>query len=204
MPKTIYANSLEITVKNDPSLDALYNKRKQSVKAPASTRSFILAKAKSTQVRASFNLWNWTLGVSLCTALLVLFQYVGLSHRQIQPQYNVIQVHRLYEESQPLELARQAAQQTRIQHADNYARYMQSQQVLATHHKLNAELVETANGWGLQTCDRELVLLTTQLVDQLRNHHRLEQQLKKGDQVEIAFDAQGRILTIKPTSKLNC
>lgn len=189
---------------NDEQLKALYQQRKSQTKPPHSTRQLLLAKARAEQVKPSYNLWNWTLGVSLCAALLVLFQYVGLFHQQWQPTYEVIQVHRWHEESQTEELAAVLAEKARIEHADNYARYLQGQQIVTAHHKRLARLVNTEDGWGLQTCDQELVLLTAQLVEQLLNSRRLEQQLKKGDEVEIAYDADGRILTIKPASKLSC
>lgn len=204
MPNSSFVNNWENVVNKDEQLKALYQQRKEQVKAPHSTRQLLLTKARAEQIKPGYNLWNWMLGISLCAALLVLFQFVGITHQQLRPEYEVIQVHRLNEEKQPGELAALVAEQTRVEHADNYARYIQGQQILTAHHKRLARLLNTEDGWGLQTCDKELVLLTAQLVEQMHNSQQLPAQLSQGDTVEIAFDADGRIVSIKAAPGLHC
>ncbi|WP_156413625.1 hypothetical protein [Lacimicrobium alkaliphilum] len=91
-------------------------------------------------------------------------------------------------------------QRTRIEQEKNYASYMQSQALLNAHHSNNARLVSIDSSWQIETCEQQLIVLTQELVAQMKHLKMLEQSLKQGDQIEIAFDQRGRILTIKARS----
>ncbi|GAB3013013.1 hypothetical protein [Bowmanella dokdonensis] len=191
-----------MTDQKDP-FASLYRHRKHRTNAPRQSRDYILAKAEDRKAgaRLQFNVWNWTLGLSLCAAVLLLFRFVGDYRYQMQRptiEAQTVQLHRLNQEQNSLLASiSQMKQQTRIELADNYARYMDNRELLSTHHSNYARLMNTEDGWQIETCEQQLLVLTRELVDQMQQRKLFEQDLKRGDQIEIAFDQSGRILAIK-------
>lgn len=179
-----------------------YELRKRRHKAPRSIRELVISKARNNQqhVWQRFNLLNWTVGVSALSALLLLYQFVTiyLEPNHVAPtQYQVIQIHRLHQESSPtLNDIDRLQQQMTVLHADNYARYLQTHHILTSHHSQIAKLLDTNGGWELQTCDDQIVQITPQLVNAMWNAQLFDKSIQQGQLVNIQFDQQGRITSI--------
>ncbi|ALS97603.1 hypothetical protein AT746_04505 [Lacimicrobium alkaliphilum] len=68
------------------SVEQLYQQRKRQLKAPRQNREYVLSKANNQTGKglSGFNFWNWTLGISLCAGVIVLFSIVGNVQQQLQ------------------------------------------------------------------------------------------------------------------------
>ncbi|WP_416307280.1 hypothetical protein [Neptunicella sp. SCSIO 80796] len=189
----------------DP-LQERYESRRRRHQAPRAVRELIMNKARRQQQHfwQRFNLLNWTIGVSALSALLLLYQFVTIylgpnidNARQLQ----VVQIHRLNQEvTPPFTDTDKLNKQISILHADNYARYLQTDHIFAKHHSQIAKLISTHNGWQLQTCNDQIVQISQQLVNAMANAHRFEKNIHSGQQVNIQFDQQGRIIGIQSAS----
>ncbi|MDF2178645.1 hypothetical protein P2G88_10330 [Aliiglaciecola sp. CAU 1673] len=195
---------------SDEQLNQLYQQHKKRHKTTKVERHLILTKARQAQenhAAKSIDPWRWTLGVSLCAGLLVLFTLVmgeqGWQYGQQQSPMQV-QIHSLNDESGLHDDTSRLREKTQAQKAYHYARYQQGQQLLAAHHQQGAVLVSTENGWEFQTCENELLVLTQALVEQMQNLQRFDNSLRNGDRVEIQFDQQGRIVLITASAAQAC
>ncbi|MBC3766184.1 hypothetical protein [Neptunicella marina] len=194
-----------MTERNQDQLNQLYEQRKQQYKSPSAIKSHLLAKNKArNKPTRSSNLINWTFGVTALSALLVLFQYMQLNQHQAQPlQITRVQVHSLHQESNNTN-NNSVSQQGKVQLAQNYARFLKSQELLVAHHQAAATLLNNQDGWRLQTCDKQLVEITQPLVEAMEAQGRFEQHLNNGQMVLIDFDQQGHIVAINATTKHQC
>ncbi|MFT4941204.1 MAG: hypothetical protein ACI88A_004268 [Paraglaciecola sp.] len=209
MPKQTLKSSLRIimTEQNhdeNTDLTELYQQRKTAYKAPSSVKRHIIraAKKKKTVGFSEFNLTNWTKGISLAAATVLLISLVAIRNNDSNwftpksVEVSLVEFHSLNDENVPL------SQSIKVKYARNFDQYLNQQQTLANHHSKNALLRLTDEGWELTTCNDELLKISAELVLTLRNVNRIEEQLKNGDRVDIVFNQDGHIMKILQANTL--
>lgn len=184
----------------DEELQRLYQQRKAQYVAPAGLKRHLLTKHQS--LMSSQKIWRRITHVALAASTLLLFSLVVWHHNTWQSldqqiattNYTSIELHSLAPSKQSDDISER--------YAKHYKNYLSQQQVLAFHHKKQAVLQQTEGGWQLQTCEQQVVRVSQDLINALRNIHQIEGNFKTGDQVEMMFDKTGLILGIKPAQKL--
>jgi hypothetical protein len=188
----------------DTDLTELYQQRKELYKAPSSVKKHIIraAKKKNTIGFTELNLVNWTKGISVAAATVLLISLIAIRNNdnhwfnQKSVEVSLVEIHSLNDEKVPL------SQSIRVKYAYNYHEYLSQQQTLASHHRKNALLRLTEEGWELTTCDDELLKISAELVRTLINVNRIEKQVENGDRVDIIFDQDGHIISILQANTL--
>jgi hypothetical protein len=185
---------------SDETLNRLYQQRKAQNAAPAGIKRQVLAKHQAAMT--SQQIWRRMTHVAVAASTLLLCGLVFWHHYSWQSveqeiattNYTTIELHSLAPSKQSDAISER--------YAKHYNNYLSQQQVLAFHHKKQAVLQQTEDGWQLQTCDQQIVKVSQDLIDALRNIHQIEGTFKNGDNVEMRFDKSGLILGIKPSAKL--
>lgn len=185
---------------SEQKLNALYQQRKAQNPAPTSIKRQVLVKNQS--VISSQQIWRRITHVAVAASTLLLFGLVYWHHYSWQDDkqqistmhYTSIELHSLAPSKQSDAISER--------YAKHYNNYLSQQQILAFHHKKQAVLQQMHDGWQLQTCDQQVVKVSRDLIDALRNIHQIEGTFKTGDHVEMMFDKSGLILGIKPSPKL--
>jgi hypothetical protein len=183
-------------------LDKLYQQRKSLHKAPHAVQKRVMQEAKARQGRQSWklNLFNWTTGISLTAATLFLISLVALQWQNLPllptsvVQYNWVEMHSLEEEYANVS---DASYSSKVKYEQHYAEFLSKQQTFARHHDKIASLKRLDEGWELTTCDEQLVKISAELVQALRELNRIEAELQSGDWVDVAFTKEGRIIGIR-------
>lgn len=178
---------------SDLDLNELYQKRKQKHKAPGSIKRAIVL--NNTQSRLVWPSFNMLAGVGVTASLMLLISLIVMQQSQLnlppsRTELTLVEVHSLDKKSQSL------AENVQQRHAQHYQNYLKQQQILASHHKKSAVLHLAAEGWELQTCDQELLTISTELVATLQQLNRVDSSLKTGDYVNVDFDRNGLIVGI--------
>ncbi|MGO4891695.1 hypothetical protein [Flavobacterium sp. W21_SRS_FM6] len=185
---------------SDDELKRLYQQRKTQNPAPAGVKRHVLAQHQSSINHEK--VWRRLTQVALAASTLLLFGLVfwhQYSWQNLEPQlaaeqYTTIELHSLAPRKQSDAISER--------YAKHYNNYLTQQQVLAFHHKKQAVLQQMDDGWQLQTCDQQVVKVSQELINALRNIHQIEGTFSTGDKVEMMFDKTGLILGIKPSAKL--
>jgi hypothetical protein len=188
----------------DTDLTELYQQRKAAYKAPSSVKKNIIRTAKNKQTisMTEFNFISWTKGISLAAATVLLISLVVIRNNdtswfnQKSVEVSLVEIHSLSDENVPL------SQSIRVKYARNYHQYLNQQQTLVSHHRKNALLRLTDEGWELTTCNDELLKISAELVRTLRSVNRIEERLENGDRVDIIFNQDGHIINILQTNAL--
>jgi hypothetical protein len=178
----------------DDTLHDLYRQRKNQHAAPASIKRTVLVKQQS--MLNTQQIWRRIGHVAVAASTLLLCGLVywhyyawQISGPQIAAtQYTTIELHSLAAANQSADITER--------YAKHYNDYLSQQSVLVLHHKKQAVLRQTDGDWQLQTCDLQVVKVSQQLIQALRNIHQIDVNLKNGDNVELRFDKNGIILSI--------
>jgi negative regulator of sigma E activity len=139
------------------------------------------------------------------TAMIALVAAVWVGQYKLergafnQDQYTNVQIHSL---SEPQELA---SNNIRLKYDAAYKEFLQQQGTLAAHHQSSAKLRLNDNGWTLATCKNELLQISDELLNILKDVQRIDTNLVLGDSVNILFAMDGRIIQIvKSPEPLRC
>ena len=189
---------------NHDPINQAYQARKRRHRAPASSKSLLMARAQkhANAANSGSNLWNWSLGAVAASGLVILYQLVSwpqglIEHDQVVS--NMIEIHQIADENVSLQeplLARQQA--IALEYQAVQQEFSERQQTLVAHHMREAVLLSTEHGLRLQTCDNTLLVISPALTQALQQQYRLE----FGEQdkhVAISFDQSGRIISIYPS-----
>lgn len=179
---------------SDDTLHDLYRQRKNQHIAPASIKRAVL-----TKHQAKLNtqqIWRRISHVAVAASTLLLCGLVywhyyawQITEPQISGiQYTTVELHSLAPAKQSEDLTER--------YAKHYNDYLSQQNILAMHHTKQAVLRQTEGDWQLQTCDQQVVKVSQQLIQALRDIHQIDANLKDGDNVELHFDKNGIILSI--------
>lgn len=185
---------------SDDTLGNLYRQRKATFKAPATIKRQMLLQHQ-TMIN-SRQVWRRLGNVAVAASTLLLIGLVYWNHYSLQQrdtnliaqQFTTIELHSLAPSKQSEVISER--------YAKHYQEYLAQQTILVLHHKKQAVLHQVDNGWQLQTCDQQVVQISQDLINALRNIHQIEGTFKTGDNVEMMFDKNGLILGIKPGPKL--
>ena len=180
--------------KPDNTLKNLYQQRKNQHLAPASIKRAVIARHQSainTQ-----RVWRRISHVAVAASTLLLCGLVYWHYYVWQvdepvlatTQYTTVELHSLAANKQSADISER--------YAKHYQQYLSQQQVLVMHHKKQAVLRDKEGDWQLQTCDQQLVKVSKDLINALRNIHQIDENIKHGDSVELRFDKNGIILGI--------
>ena len=179
---------------NHPTdLSQLYQRRKARSSSPSSIKRKIM---EHEVFKPKWHQWfsrTSTLALGLSTLLLiglVYVQHTNLNQANSTHTYTMVEIHNLAPTEQPL------SEHVRHRYAQHYNDYLKQKQVFAmTHHK--PAIIEKMDGeWALTTCQQELVKISDELIQALRQLDSIDTTLREGDAVQIAFDQSGIILGI--------
>lgn len=180
----------------------LYQQRKSRHKANSSMKRHTLAQAESASNWSG--IFNRFQHVAIAAGTLLLVGLVALQSyelRQAGPEieYTSVQIHSL-ESDQKQDYA-----QIKVLYDQHRDDYLKQKVILASHHKKAAFLSQFDDGWELKTCDQELVKISSELVQILKEMKLINPQIKRGDSVQIAFNVNGLIVGIEPAkNNLQC
>lgn len=179
------------------SLEALYAQRKSEHLAPASIKKNVLLKQNATQDTKPMFQRIMYIATVACT--LLLFGLFGL--QKMDNSIETMPSHQVYIHSLTPELPESEREKINNRYAKHYQEYLLQQKTFAMHHKKRAALELVNNGWQLKTCDDQVMLISNELVAALAKINQLDNKLKSGDVVNVAFDIDGMILTIEQSNK---
>jgi hypothetical protein len=185
---------------SDEKLASLYQQRKAQYVAPAGIKRQVLVKHQT--LLSNQQIWRRITHVAVAASTLLLCGLVFWHHYSWQSMeqqiatthYTSIELHSLAPSKQSDAISER--------YATHYNDYLSQREILAFHHQKQAILQQTDNGWQLQTCDQQVVKVSQDLINALRNIHQIEGTFKTGDHVALMFDKTGLILGIKPSPKL--
>ncbi len=180
-------------------LTSLYQARKKQYKSPAALKRKVLKEAMGAKYSTRFFSGFQQVAIAAGTLLLislVAIQYYDFNHSQPQLTYTLVEVHSIGEQenNQYAEISRKYDQ--------HYQQFKQKQALLVSHHSKSAVLNQMEGGWELVTCDKELLKVSDELVNTLKEMDLIGDTLQAGDNVNIAFNRYGLIVGIHQ-SKLN-
>ena len=75
---------------------------------------------------------------------------------------------------------------------------------LSQFYSRSAVLVKHEGDWLFKDCQNLNITISNELVDDLRALQRIDPELVEGTFVELAFDAQGRLINISPSTLARC
>ncbi len=195
----------------DDVLSSLYEKDKMSVSSPSAIRRNVMLAANKEALATSgignqLKRWMQTSkSLIAATAMFALVAVVWLGQYKLergafnQSQYTNVQIHSL---SAPQELA---SNDIRLKYDAAYKEFLQQQGTLSAHHQSSAKLRLNDNGWTLATCKNELLQISNELLNILKDVQRIDTDLVIGDSVNILFAMDGRIIQIvKSPEPLRC
>lgn len=187
---------------DDQALSNLYQQRKARHQAPSRQRRTVLS---HNEKGPSWQAWgNRLTGFAVAASTVLLVSLVAFQQWRLnapQPNFEfanieIAQVHSLAAQPSP-SLSQEITQKL----ASHYAAYLAKQREYASWEYKGAKLKKDQNGWELATCDRQLVKVSEDLINELKNLHYIEQSLSRGDDVLIAFANDGIILGISAAPK---
>jgi len=195
----------------DDVLSSLYQKDKMRGESPSAIRRNVMLAANKEALASSgigMQLKRWvqaSKSLVAATAMIALVAVVWVGQYKLergafnQNQYTNVQIHSL---SAPQELA---SNNIRLKYDVAYKEFLQQQGTLAAHHQSSAKLRLNDNGWTLATCKNELLQISDELLNILKDVQRLDTDLVIGDSVNILFAMDGRIIQIVKSPKpLRC
>ena len=179
--------------KRTDDLGQLYQKRKSKVRTSTSEKRLLMSHEVFTPPWKKWFHRSGQVAIAASTLLLIVlvaFQHYSLNNHLPQQQYTLVEIHSLDEKEGPL------SENVRHKYAQHYQAYLKQKQMFAKHHKKSAIIQQLDDGWELKTCDEEIVRISNELINALYDLNSIETSLRAGDQVEIAFDRTGIILSI--------
>lgn len=195
----------------DDVLSSLYEKDKMREPSPSAIRRNVMLAANkealaSSSIGNQLKRWMQTSkSLIAATAMIALVAAVWIGQYKLergafnQNQYTNVQIHSL---SEPQELA---SNNIRLKYDAAYKEFLQQQGTLTAHHQSPAKLRLNDNGWTLATCKNELLQISDELLNILKDVQRIDTNLVIGDSVNILFAMDGRIIQIvKSPEPLRC
>jgi hypothetical protein len=195
----------------DEVLGSLYKKDKMRGSSPSAIRRSVMLAANqealaSSSIGTQFKRWMQTSkSLIAATAMVALVAVVWVGQYKLeqgafnQNQYTNVQIHSLAE---PQELA---SNSIRLKYDVAFKEFLLKQGTLAAHHQSSAKLRLNDNGWTLATCKNELLQISDELLNILKDVQRIDTDLVIGDSVNILFAMDGRIIQIvKSPEPLRC
>jgi hypothetical protein len=194
----------------DVELDNLYSRHKQNTQVPRYIKKQVMVAARNAgdSRPKPWQATHWLSAVASVAVFAILINMFIIrkdtvdllntaSLEQAKRGLVVGVVHRLASEPDVM-----TAKDERKQEFEKiYLDYQQQKLAFASHHQQAAQLVAVSDGWSLKTCDDELVQISDQLVSLFVDWEQIEENISLGDQVDIAFDSQGRITKISRVTK---
>lgn len=201
----------DVESKTDNALGSLYEKDKMRGSSPSAIKLNVMLAANkealaSSSIGMQFKRWMQTSkSLIAATAMVALVAVVWVGQYKLergafnQNQYTNVQIHSLAE-TQEL-----ASNNIRLKYDAAYKEFLQQQGTLAAHHQSSAKLRLNDNGWTLATCKNELLQISDELLNILKDVQRIDTGLVIGDSVNILFAMDGRIIQIvKSPEPLRC
>jgi hypothetical protein len=187
----------------DP-LNQLYENRKRNIHAPGGIKRKMMYEAKQASKGNAKHWFNRIQYSAFALATLLLVGVVMVQQKQMLDigtpmRYTSVQLHTL-----PGQTAQDYSHISE-KYRSHVQAYEQQQAILIAHHSKQAVLRMSPQGWEMQTCDNEMVAVSSELIARLTLDKLVTPQLKSGDSVNIAFNQAGRIISITPaTQPLQC
>ena len=195
----------------DDVLSSLYEKDKMREPSPSAIRRNVMLAANkealaSGSIGSQVKRWLQTSkSLIAATAMIALVAVVWVGQYKLeqgafnQNEYTNVQIHSL---SEPQKLV---SNNIRLQYDAAYKDFLLQQGTLAAHHQSSAQLRLNDNGWTLATCKNELLQISDELLNILKDVQRIDTDLMIGDSVNILFAMDGRIIQIvKSAQPLRC
>jgi hypothetical protein len=198
----------------DAELDNLYQAHKQNTQVPRYIKKQVMVAAYKKASVGGKTPWTTTSWFAAAASVFVfallvnmfvirkdvydLLDAVALVEPKQKGHFAVEVVHRLDSEAPMM-----TAKNRRRKHLEKvYQLYEMRKATLEAYNKQEAQLVAVSNGWSLKTCDDEIVQISPQLVTLFVDWEQIEADIQLGDQVDIAFDSNGRITKISRISEV--
>ncbi|MDN4502077.1 hypothetical protein QX776_06670 [Alteromonadaceae bacterium BrNp21-10] len=182
-------------------------KRKQRNKSPRALKRNVMTKARLVfrGQHSSFNLWQWSLGIGICSCLVILVQFMQLSSLSTESTQPVtalipVQIHQLQQEPMKMTAATNSGPSLTFEYQQHQAAYLQTKQQTAGHHASIAKIISNKDEWVLLTCEQNILRISSLLINQLSEPAPLETSLTIGDHVNVIFAADGKIIYLNQHS----
>ncbi len=201
----------DVESNTDNALASFYEKGKMRGSSPSAIRRNVMLAANkdalaSNSIGMQFKRWVQTSkSLIAATAMIALVAVVWLGQYKLQQgafnqnQYTNVQIHSLAEAQELV------SNDIRLKYDAAYKEFLQQQGTLAAHHQSSAKLRLNDNGWTLATCKNELLQISDELLNILKDVQRIDTGLVIGDSVNILFAMDGRIIQIvKSPEPLRC
>jgi hypothetical protein len=195
-------HNIDVNSNSVDTLTVLYENDKQGQRSPSSIRRSIMLAAKKEELASSTLIsqlkhWaNTSKSLIATTSLIALITVVWVGQYKLEQggfnrsEYTNIQIHSF---ASPQALA---SDNIRLKYDTAYKDFLLQQGALAAHHQSSAQLRVSNDGWTLATCQKELVQISDELLDVLKDIQRVDIDLTVGDSVNILFAMDGRIIQI--------
>ena len=195
----------------DDKLSELYQEHKQKTHVPRYLKHQVMVTAKRANKKQT-KVWQSTTWLSAFATIAVLAILVNMSFirkgtvdrfdelatNPPKRAFAINIVHRLESEAPIITAKEQREQKLEKIYQD----YQRRKLAYTVHRQETAELVAVSDGWSLKTCDEQVVQISPKLVSLFVDWERIESDIALGDQVDIAFDEQGRITKISRITEL--
>ncbi|NVK56455.1 MAG: hypothetical protein HWE26_12635 [Alteromonadaceae bacterium] len=184
----------------EPDFKRAYQSSKQDYPAPGRIKRAVINSQRQQRWLRYLPAKEWLALAAAVGCFLILITMTNQTH--LPPQNNEtlaleVEFHNYADEPAPVADHRQ--QLTVYQRE-----YTQNLNTLSAFYSRRAMLAQHAGSWQFIDCNQQIITVSIDLIEDLRKHKRIDPGIFDGSFVELAFDENGRLMSVSPARENLC